>query len=85
MPLFECSKCHYVENTATSNYWIKVARDGQEPLCSVCDPDIGKWHGEFERFPAKGMLIDQDGHLWSKSTVEAGQLPKSYKIIGEVK
>lgn len=82
MPLYRCSKCGCVENTAMSNYWR--AADKAQALCSECDPAIGQWHGQFPKRSAVGMLIDQNGHLWSRETVEAGQLPVSYQIVGEV-
>lgn len=46
MSLFACSKCDCIENTACSNFWT---RGKNPPLCSVCDPKIGEWHGLFER------------------------------------
>ena len=47
MPLFVCEKCGYIENTATSRYWIE---DEGIKLCSKCDPELGcKWHGCFPR------------------------------------
>jgi len=60
MPLFKCEKCGCVENTALSNYWTRdfTTDDpviGQPSpmknpaLCSECDPQIGRWHGEFPR------------------------------------
>jgi len=49
MPLFQCSQCKVTENTAVSNYWVDVVRDKKPPLCSQCDPRIGKWHGKFPR------------------------------------
>ena len=52
MPLFECSNCHGIENTATSNYWWDVHHEGKPALCSKCDPAIGEWHGHFEQRPA---------------------------------
>ena len=53
MPLFKCSKCGCVENTACYNYWMRVHK--KEPLCSECDPEIGKWHGHFpKRLPQEG-------------------------------
>ena len=85
MPLFQCSKCDCVENTACCHYWSAVCLDKKEPLCSECDHAIGKWHDRFEKKSAIGMLIDQNGHLWSKKQIEAGFLPPHYKIIGEVK
>ncbi len=49
MPLFECSKCHVVDNTAMGNFWVDVMMDKKPALCTECDPDIGKWHGKFPR------------------------------------
>ena len=78
MPIFECSKCHCVENTACSNYWTQVhpmeGEEAQEPLCSACDPEISKWHGMFDRTPAKGFILMSDGFLYSKEEFESGQL-----------
>jgi hypothetical protein len=77
MSLFRCEECGCVENTAIGCYWGK-----DKKLCSECGR--GKWHGQFEKRSAKGMLIDQDNHLWSKEQVEAGLLPQHYRIVGEV-
>lgn len=49
MPLFECTKCHVVDNTALTNFWETRLPNGGPALCSECDPDIGKWHGAFPR------------------------------------
>jgi hypothetical protein len=54
MPLYACSKCQTVDNTALSRYWqteMEAHKAGikHEPLCSSCDPQIGKWHGRFPR------------------------------------
>ena len=53
MPLFNCTKCGAVENTALSGYWpAYYGRDKSvpfQPLCSKCDPGIGEWHGRFPR------------------------------------
>lgn len=49
MPLFECSQCHTVDNTATANYWARVHMDQKPALCSACDPDLGTWHDRFPR------------------------------------
>lgn len=81
MPLFRCEQCGCVENTACCNYWSRKSTD-KDPLCSACDPDIWQWHGIFPQRSAAGMLIDQQGHLWSKSAVEG--LPGHYRIVGEV-
>lgn len=52
MPLFECTKCHVVDNTALTNFWMTLLPDGGPALCSECDLEIGKWHGQFPRTPA---------------------------------
>ena len=57
MPLFICSKCKNVENTALCGYWYRKS----EPLCSKCDPEFGKWHGIFkeEKYdPKEYKLVD---------------------------
>lgn len=63
MPLFKCSKCGCVENTACCYYWVR--KPGEPPLCSVCDPAIGQWHGLFERRDADGAgyVPDDDGEF----------------------
>lgn len=82
MPLFCCSKCGCVENTAACNYHLTA--DKTQALCAECDPKIGQWHGLFEKRSAVGMLVDQNGHLWRPESVAAGGLPPTYRIIGEV-
>ena len=64
MSIFACSKCNAVENTATANYWF--CKD-EEPLCSECDPEIGKWHGMFTKEDATkcGYWLGADGFLYS--------------------
>lgn len=49
MPLFICSRCGIVDNTALSlGSWPNRAK-GKPMLCSACCPDQMKWHGRFER------------------------------------
>lgn len=89
MPLFMCERCGTVENTALSNYWT---RDRDEAfnritpappaLCSACDPEIGHWHGEFERRVATGMFRDADGHLHDRQ--EYRRLPSDWIEITSV-
>lgn len=45
MPLFKCSKCGCIENTACGNYW--GLPPDEPPTCSECD--TGKWHGHFPK------------------------------------
>lgn len=50
MPTYMCSKCGCIENTALSRYWVRNLGNKKKdnpPLCSECDPEIGKWHGRF--------------------------------------
>jgi len=69
MPLFSCSKCNCVEETALCRYWGARLRQ-TAVLCSACDPTIGKWHGEFPRESADGFVNDRDGFLLDKRAVE---------------
>lgn len=80
MSLYRCEQCGCVENTALANYWIRHDREDKRPLCSECDPDIGQWHGKFEKRSAIGMLVDQEGHLWSSRD----QMPEHFEVTGIV-
>jgi hypothetical protein len=87
VPVFKCSKCGCVENTAVSHYWTR--EKGTPPLCSECDPAIGKWHGRFEKRSAEGLVEDGRGFLISreeaalKEQVERGvQNVKNIEHIG---
>lgn len=62
MPLFECTGCGAVENTALGDYWMRVA-DRRPVLCSECA--TGRWH---DRFPKRtvaeaGCVTGRDGFL----------------------
>ena len=46
MPLFACSVCNTVENTALGVYWS----DPEAPICSECSTGI--WHGRFPQSKA---------------------------------
>lgn len=70
MPLYMCSKCGSVENTALGGYWRQQmeafeSKKKHAPLCSACDPELGAWHGEFERKSATGYVQDKSGHLYT--------------------
>lgn len=72
MSLFECTKCHAVENTAcTSGYW-PLKFDGKPVLCSECAD--GKWHGLFPK-----RLLSETSYVTAKDgTLEPpGGWPKS--------
>lgn len=67
MSIFRCTKCGMVENTALSQYWWNVMQEKKPALCSECDPEIGKWHGHFERVTpeSEGYVEGPDGFLYS--------------------
>lgn len=79
MPIFRCEQCGCIENTACCGYWWRKSK-GQPLLCPECDPETSKWHGIFEKRPADGMLVDQNGHLWSSDE----NLPPGYRIVWKV-
>lgn len=59
MPLFECTKCHAVENTACSETaWWNRAK-GIPMLCSECGD--GKWHGVFAK-----QLVSESRYVTGK-------------------
>lgn len=72
MSLFPCSQCGYVDNTALTNFWTRNApwnKPEGEPnrpaLCSLCDPEIGKWHGRFDRVkydPKEHGEVNEQGY-----------------------
>ena len=56
MPLFACTSCDAIDNTAISGYWEQQldahhAKVEFQPKCSECHS--GKWHGEFPKRSAK--------------------------------
>jgi hypothetical protein len=50
MSFFKCRKCGCAEDTALCHYWSARLWE-TTPVCSACDPTVGKWHGEFPREP----------------------------------
>lgn len=67
MPLFVCSKCQTIENTALCGYWW---RGKKKPLCSLCDKEFKKWHNRFprEKFNPKKWKIDCGDFIKLKDT-----------------
>jgi len=62
MSLFQCSKCGCAEDTALCHYWSARLQD-TAPICSACDPKIGRWHGEFERVPPQ-LRLKREMEQW---------------------
>lgn len=50
MPIFACTSCNTVENTALVDFWYRVHVEEKSALCSECL--TGKWHGQFPRVQA---------------------------------
>jgi hypothetical protein len=84
MPLFACSSCDAIDNTAISEYWSQQfdAHDAGvkfEPKCSECH--TGTWHGEFPKRFAKteGYVPDpkMPGFIMPKNgwRAPAGSIP----------
>jgi hypothetical protein len=73
MSLFQCSKCGCGEDTSLCHYWATRLRE-MAPICSACDPAVGKWHGEFPREPFA---------LRYKSEIECW-LGQSIEIVGKL-
>jgi hypothetical protein len=69
MPLFPCTKCNCIEDTALCHYWSARLRQ-TSAVCSACDPAIQKWHGEFPKESAQGWISDRNGFLLDKGSVE---------------
>lgn len=73
MPLYMCSACGCIENTATGGYWAQQMnnweKNGQDapfaPLCSEHNPEIGKWHGEWPKKSASGYVRSIEGYIYS--------------------
>lgn len=63
MPLFKCSKCGCVENTALAGAWTQWHIDKKPVLCSECK--TGKWHGEFPKDQADGIFTDRHGKQYT--------------------
>jgi len=87
MPLFKCSQCGGVDNTAMTNYAVRMC-EKKSALCSVCDPDIGKWHGRFPQRQATGLKLGSDGFLYSPEQETDGSLKwrmdnQGFKIVGD--
>jgi hypothetical protein len=62
MPLFECSRCKGVDNTALGSFWQYHSK-GVPPLCVECE--TGTWHGVFPKKTAeeRGLVPDGRGTL----------------------
>jgi len=58
-------------------------------LCSECEPSVGKWHGDFEKCSADGMILANDEFLYSKEEVQSDKFQErlnnhGFEILGVV-
>lgn len=76
-----------IENTAVCNYWSDHVAGKKPALCSLCDPRIGKWHDIFERKPATGWKLGNDGFLYEPELLAFGSFDSliraGLKIVGD--
>lgn len=72
MPLFKCSQCGALENTALGDYWHRKAMQSKPPKCSECS--TGRWHGEFEKTTpeADGYILGSDGFYYTPAELQPG-------------
>lgn len=68
MPIFKCTKCGCKENTSCCNFHYMV-NNGEDPLCSECDPKINKWHNRFKKTIFDGPYMEE----------RHGPLPKQHQ------
>lgn len=85
MGLIRCHRCGTIENTARC-YWFEQRRT-QQYLCSECDPNIGVWHGEFEKRSADGWYYDKNGFIYNPEEVDIKTMEWTYnrdfKMVGK--
>lgn len=81
MPLFKCSKCGAVENTALGSFWTNQ----NEPLCSECE--TGKWHGRFSKVYTTDDVFyqDADGFLYLEREVDFDIDENCFKYKNNIK
>lgn len=85
MSIYKCDECGCVDDTLYSNYW----NNGKQLICSECE--TGKWHGQFNKVQATGLLLGSDGFLYSDKTfkeradIEWRQEHYNLKIIRRIK
>lgn len=65
--LFRCEVCNCIEDTRLCRYWLlrySIRNPRPKIVCSLCDPQIGEWHGKFDRVEVTDLLqTDVDGFL----------------------
>ena len=66
MPLFVCSKCGCIDNTACDgNFWDVYTNN---PLCTECNGY--KWHNYFPKKKATEKEIKEINEYWEKNLKE---------------
>lgn len=62
-------------------FMIKPHDLDEKPICKTY---FGKWHNRFPKRSAVGMMVDDQGFLWSKDQVRNRTYGRNTKIVGEV-
>lgn len=91
MPLFKCTGCGCVENTALSGYWGQQLDcadaeghvTGFEPKCSDCNPEIGQWHDRFPKRGVTGYKLGADGFLYKPEEMIGSNRFTHTTIVGD--
>lgn len=77
MPLFVCSRCNGIDNTALGgNYWGRLAARPpvEEVLCTECH--TGLWHGKFIK---RIFDPDQEDEESILHMLRYGHIPTSFR------
>jgi hypothetical protein len=75
VPIFQCSRCGVLENTALGAYWLNRGQ-GKAVLCSLCD--TGRWHEAFPRkTPAEANYEQHPNGFWSPRKDNIEKVPAS--------
>lgn len=95
MPLYVCSQCSAVDNTALTEFFARVDLDGEAPRCSECI--TGTWHGKFEKRLFDDFWVhDKRGFVYTRDEArsslfrhvqicDCGDVQAHYKRAGQVK
>ena len=89
MPLFICSKCGCVDNSALAHAWTEWSKN-LPPLCTECK--TGTWHGEWEKSPASDYIkggktyryVEDECDGAYPGRVEVEQVPETNTHAGQV-
>ena len=86
MPLYRCSQCGCVENTATGRFWGQTwaIRKGDSDGCKCSECLTGTWHGRFPKTSADGMVEDEGGFIWMEDEIKNGISPLHNRVARKI-